>query len=310
MSKRQPNYRLEEHAGGLREFVFGMGIRTVRVFALPNGDKGWVLIDGGLCGHLNEILEGDDLPGHVDGIVITHADADHIGGVAEAKESFRDCEVICHELDRAWCENHDQLVAERYGCARAEYGFAYPEEVREAMRTACGDDFRVTRTVAAGSSLAIGGKSWRVLHLPGHSPGHIGLWQEKERVLIGGDAVLGYGPPDVKGAASMPPTHQFIREYLSTLQFLAQLPVEQAYFAHWEPLNADGLRQLIRESHAVVARDLAWLLEGPAGSMSFEQLLDGMNDTFACWDESERAHYQYALVGYLDYLREHGVAII
>ncbi|WP_309384361.1 MBL fold metallo-hydrolase [Cerasicoccus frondis] len=298
---------LVEDTLGLRCFTFPMGVRTVRFFAMKDGPEQWTLIDCGLPGHVTSVLDEGQLPGRITRVILTHADADHIGGVAELLARFPNCEVCCHPLDCVWCANHDLLVRERYGCARKQYGFGYLIEIQDAFRAACGDDFQISCLLNAGDTLAIGGVVWRVLHLPGHSLGHIGLYSSTDGVLLGGDAVLGDGPPDASGAPSMPPTHQFIRDYLSTLCLLEALPIQHALFAHWPAMNAEALREFIQTSRRVVARHLAWLVNRLNAPASFEELLEELNARESCWAESENAHFQYALVGYLDYLREHGI---
>lgn len=306
MPELENSFQVDEQVG-VRCFTFPMGVRSVRFFALPDGDDAWTLVDCGLPGHVTEVLDAGDLKGRISRVIITHADADHLGSVAEILQRFPECKVLCHPLDRAWCEDHDLMVSERYGCAAVPYGYAYPEEVQAALRGASGHDFSVTNLVDAGDILRIGDKTWQVLHLPGHSPGHIGLYSSTDGVLLGGDAVLGDGPPDASGAPSMPPTHQFIRDYLSTLCLLEALPIQHALFAHWPAMNAEALREFIQRSRRVVARHLAWLVNRLNAPASFEELLEELNARESCWAESENAHFQYALVGYLDYLREHGI---
>jgi hypothetical protein len=50
-----------------------------------------------------------------------------------------------------------------------------------------------TRKVREGDRLDLGDRSFEVLHLPGHSPGSIGLWEEDSGVLFSGDAVYDGG---------------------------------------------------------------------------------------------------------------------
>jgi glyoxylase-like metal-dependent hydrolase (beta-lactamase superfamily II) len=64
-----------------------------------------------------------------------------------------------------------------------------------------------------------------VLHLPGHSPGSIGLWEAKTRTLFSGDAIYD-GPllDEIPGAD--------IPAYVATMQRLRNLPVEVVHGGH------------------------------------------------------------------------------
>jgi len=48
---------------------------------------------------------------------------------------------------------------------------------------------KVDRKLAGDETLEIGGMTWELLHVPGHSPGGIALYNPTEKVLIPGDVV-------------------------------------------------------------------------------------------------------------------------
>jgi glyoxylase-like metal-dependent hydrolase (beta-lactamase superfamily II) len=48
--------------------------------------------------------------------------------------------------------------------------------------------YRVDRLLGEGEVLSAGGGEWLVLHTPGHTLGHISLWQAEARLLLAGDA--------------------------------------------------------------------------------------------------------------------------
>ena len=49
--------------------------------------------------------------------------------------------------------------------------------------------FKVDRKLKGGETLDIGGLSWEVLHIPGHSAGSVALYDRVQKVLIPGDVV-------------------------------------------------------------------------------------------------------------------------
>ena len=64
----------------------------------------------------------------------------------------------------------------------------------------------------------LGNRSFQVLHLPGHSPGSIGLWEEDSGTLFSGDAI--YDGPLLDGLEDSD-----IDDYLLTMERLQDLPV-------------------------------------------------------------------------------------
>jgi glyoxylase-like metal-dependent hydrolase (beta-lactamase superfamily II) len=55
---------------------------------------------------------------------------------------------------------------------------------------------QATTRLHGGEQFSAGGRTWQVLHTPGHSPGHICLWSAQDRLLCSGDHLLkGISPP-------------------------------------------------------------------------------------------------------------------
>ncbi len=297
----------EELRDGLWRLNEPLGSRLLSYYALRQ-DGGWLLWDAGLPGSITGRLDTGTWGGAVTGLIVSHADADHLGDAARLRERFPELSIRCHPADRAWIEDHDLLTAERYDHARSRYGYAYPDELLTALRGVCGDDFRVDATLDDGDTVDAAGVAWRVMHAPGHSPGHLCLWCEATGVLLLSDAALGRGAPDAAGRPSMPPTHQHVAPYLDTLDRLAALPVTTALPAHWEPLDGETFQRFIRESREVVYRDLATVEEAVrrGEATTFSGLMSVLNGRWSTWPESEDGHYFYALAGYLEHLEAAG----
>ena len=295
-------------APGISAFRHHLGKRFVQFYALQDAN-GLVLFDTALPGMVTQwiersILEAPSLA------IISHADADHLGDTAGLRQRFPALRVACHAADRAWIEDHDLLTQARYDGARAAYGLGYPPETLQGLRAACGDNFTVDEVLEDGQTLAIGGRSWQVLHSPGHSLGHLVLWNASDGLLLLSDAVLGLGPPGYDGHPSMPPTHQFIADYLATIERLRKLPVRLALPAHWDFMDGAAFTQFLDESTNCVHRALETIrsacdqqAQTPA---SLLHLLNTSERTQRTWDDEENVHYFYALSGYLDYLTANG----
>jgi glyoxylase-like metal-dependent hydrolase (beta-lactamase superfamily II) len=135
----------------------------------------------------------------------------------------------------------------------------------------------------------------------------VALWSEQKHILLLGDAVLGSGVPGYDGNLSMPPTHQFIADYLRTLDRLDQLKIGIALTGHWNPLDEKEFKNLIANSRECVHRDLSFVQGCVAkGPKTFTELLEAFTQSFRAWPEDASIHYFYALSGYLDYLAAKG----
>lgn len=83
----------------------------------------------------------------------------------------------------------------------------------------------------------LGDRCFEVLHLPGHSPGSIGLWEAASGTLFSGDAV--YGGPLLDGFPESD-----IQDYCRTMQRLLDLPANIVHAGHDPSFGRERLRQL------------------------------------------------------------------
>ena len=87
--------------------------------------------------------------------------------------------------------------------------------------------------------LDLGNRCFEVLHLPGHSPGSIGLWEESTGTLFSGDAV--YDGPLLDTAADSD-----IVDYCATMERLLTLPVTVVHGGHDPSFGRDRLHEIAR----------------------------------------------------------------
>jgi glyoxylase-like metal-dependent hydrolase (beta-lactamase superfamily II) len=177
---------------------------------------GDVLVDAGMGMHGGGIIRA--LSGHqVATHVITHAHADHVGGSSK----------VCDTLGvPAWCGAGD-AAAVRAGKPVA----ASP--VQALFRWKPVD---VARELSEGDKL---GPGFTVLDVPGHSPGQIALWRERDRALICGDVFLNLGFYTTLPGLHEPPglfTVDVTRNRQAARR-LAELKPQLVLFGHGQPLR-------------------------------------------------------------------------
>jgi glyoxylase-like metal-dependent hydrolase (beta-lactamase superfamily II) len=101
----------------------------------------------------------------------------------------------------------------------------------------------LTHVVDEGDLVEIGDFSFEVLHLPGHSPGSIGLLDRSHRILFSGDAVYsGQLVDDLPGADR--------QLYAATMARLSQLDVDLVLGGHNGPITGDAMR-LVAQDYAM-----------------------------------------------------------
>ena len=127
-------------------------------------------------------------------VALTHAHMDHVGGVAALKRALPAAEIILHEADEPLYYGLPQQPA-WLGIPRAEWGrlgFQYEEPPE------------VDRHWRDGETYEVGDLSFKVLHCPGHTPGHVVLFEERERKVFVGDCLFAgsVGRTDLPGGST------------------------------------------------------------------------------------------------------------
>jgi glyoxylase-like metal-dependent hydrolase (beta-lactamase superfamily II) len=177
-------------------------------------------------------------------VVATHAHYDHVGGFHE----FEDRLIHTAEAAKAAAGN----AASLYGIGKEDAllesiraaGYDVPPELFTAVPSSGYDprSYQVlpapaTRMVEEGDMLDTGDRQFEVLHLPGHSPGSIGLWEAKTGILFSGDAIYD-GPllDELPGSD--------ILVYVATMKRLRELPVSVVHAGHDPSFGRGRLREL------------------------------------------------------------------
>ncbi len=202
---------------------------------LVRGSSSHLLVDTGLgVGSLAAELAGAGLLDRPVVAVATHSHFDHFGGLAEfgVRAAHRDDGEFIQTAG-----DYVTLVASTYPADLvAEFAAAdllVPDLLVDALPAAGFDlaSFRtpaagITRWLADGDVLDLGGRSLEVLHTPGHSPGSICLWEAASGTLLSGD-VLVDGEPLLDQLPRSSPA-----DFASSLRRLAGLPLAAVCGGH------------------------------------------------------------------------------
>ncbi|MEM9330575.1 MAG: MBL fold metallo-hydrolase [Pseudomonadota bacterium] len=94
-----------------------------------------------------------------------------------------------------------------------------------------------------GDIIDLGDKAYQILHLPGHSPGSIGLWDVKEKVLFSGDALY-------NGELLDTLYHSNRETYAKTLRRIETLGVEVFHAGHFPSFGKETMQDLIKRYFA------------------------------------------------------------
>jgi len=174
--------------------------------------------------------------------VATHTHADHVGSLHEFAER------LCHPAEAPLLErpipvslrtsDYPPEVLDPYRAAGHRFGDVLVEPLPDghALVYAC-PAAPATGLLRESDVVDLGDRAFEVLHLPGHSPGSIGLWEAATGTLFSGDAIYD-GPllDQLEGSN--------IEHYIDTLQRLRGLPVAVVHGGHEPSFGRDRLVEL------------------------------------------------------------------
>ncbi len=251
------------------------------LFAIPD-DTGFSIIDVGCGGssgasHLFGGLRywGLDLK-ELHTVVITHAHPDHMGAMKAILKEVSP-RVLVHHLDVASARDPVKLLESfdvelSHQCWASSDGLDsyadfdllnYFEQQGCPMNRA--ED---AEGIAEGDVLTLGPCAFEVVHTPGHSPGHISLFEKSTGVLLAGD-VLGSNP------TWYTPTSGGVVGYLESLDKLEALESKMVLPSHGpvidEPLRAVAtIRDKLLERDSILKDQL---IDGPKSFLELNKLL-------------------------------------
>lgn len=174
--------------------------------------------------------------------VATHIHYDHVGCLHEFDQR------LMHSLEAPRMADYDEFMWLRKTDFPAEWQDALVEEgfdeylVNAVPEGFSIDDYRITsttptRTLDERDAVDLGDRHFEVLHLPGHSPGSLGLWEAATGTLFSGDAIYDGQLLDELEDSSIP-------DYIETMKRLKELPVAVVHGGHEPSFGRERLMEI------------------------------------------------------------------
>jgi len=183
---------------------------------------------------------------------ITHLHADHLGLVGNIAPETSN--VYFSEKEAAltiqWSTMAEKRIQELF-TYYLSHGFP-EEELREAVENHPGFRYRPKRlpefcVMREGDTIAVGKYLFECIETPGHSPGHMCLYEATEKILVSGDHILYDITPNI---TCWPNFENPLKEYLGSLEKIYGLDVNLVLPGHRSIMN-DHKRRIteLRDHH-------------------------------------------------------------
>lgn len=300
-----------EIADGIHRIQTPLGNRFNCVYLLV-GTRTALLFDTAIgpavTSHVEPYLASLGLePGQLRYVVNSHCDWDHHGGNGAVRDLAPGAALCCHELDRPLIEDADLLFAQRYDELAAD-GIAEPASTRPFVSAS-------TRQVPMDVGLSGGerfclGSGWAVelLHTPGHSRGHVSIYDPRSRCAVVGDAVLGNAVLLADGTPAFPPTYRYLDTYLATVQRFQAMAPDLLLTAHYPVYRGPDAAEFLGETRAFADRVEAALLgELSAAPVTMRELTERLGARLGDWPREADQFLSQPLQGHLERLERYGL---
>jgi glyoxylase-like metal-dependent hydrolase (beta-lactamase superfamily II) len=161
----------------------------------------------------------------------THCHFDHWGGLYEFEERLgHSLEAEVYAVPTGAATVADRYISETSFTRLPHIGY---EPLKYSVRPA-----PLTREVGVGDVIDLGDRVVSVVHLPGHSPGQIGIWEKATGALFTGDAIYDGRLIDGEYARGL-------EEYLETMRRLREFPVNIVHGGHCASFGRARMIELI-----------------------------------------------------------------
>jgi glyoxylase-like metal-dependent hydrolase (beta-lactamase superfamily II) len=209
----------------------------INSFAFTDSDGSVTLVDCGLKRAPARIVAGlADIgkhPGDVTRIILTHAHPDHAGGAGALLDATGVAGVDAHESDAEYL---------RQGLAPPRDTSTTSGRIFERLPTSGFSPIPVASELKDGDLIPVAG-GIRVVHTPGHTPGHVSLLHEASGVLITGDSIFNIASRRTWPLAAFCTS---FAQSKATAAILADLEYGVAAFTHGPEIR-DHARERIRQ---------------------------------------------------------------
>jgi glyoxylase-like metal-dependent hydrolase (beta-lactamase superfamily II) len=254
--------------------LFCYTVQIVNVILVGNrATKDFVLVDAGMPYSADEIItvteERFGANSRPLAIILTHGHFDHVGAIVDLVKHW-DVSVYAHELELPFLNG--------------EKSYPEPDPTVEGGMVAKLSAFFPNKPINLASKIEKlspdgsipGMPDYRWIHTPGHSPGHVSFFREKDRTLIAGDAFITvkqdslYQVLTQKQEINGPPRY-FTTDWIAAKESVQKLEALKPSFAvtgHGLPMSGEllssSLAELVRNFDQIAIPDYGKYVDKPS----------------------------------------------
>ncbi len=268
--------------------------------------KGFLLIDSGWntdmafsALHNALIKSGHDFQS-IKHIVITHVHPDHYGMAGRIKE-LSGATLAMHHIEKEYIEpRYVNTAPLLHQTDRMMINNGVPENEMEELRDASLDVLNYVvptqpdKILHDGDMINAGAFKFQVIWTPGHSSGHICLYEPHRKLLFAGDHILPKITPNI--SVNPQSIENPLGRYLQSLEEIKKLDVEMAFPGHDEPFHNLNMRinEITHHHHLRNLEILETIMLSPRSAYSIAKEITWGNNGGG-WEDLPPFHKRMAI---------------
>jgi glyoxylase-like metal-dependent hydrolase (beta-lactamase superfamily II)/predicted ester cyclase len=224
----------EQIADGVWIVRGGFPLRTMNVYLIED-EGGVTVFDAGIKDMVVPIRTAAARLGGIRRVVLGHADGDHRGAAPGLGAP-----VYCHPAEREAAESPSPFRPYFHLDLLGPHGRLLLPRLLPVWD---GGPVQIAGTVSEGEEIA----GFRVIDLPGHAPGLIGLFRDRDRLALVSDCFYTVDPQTGlkrPPAVAHPAFNISTKQAAGSIRKLAALNPSAAWAGHGDPVTADVVGQL------------------------------------------------------------------
>jgi hydroxyacylglutathione hydrolase len=228
LGRRMAGRGPEQIAEGVWIVRGGFPLKTMNVYLVRDGD-GVLVFDAGIEAMTGAIAAAGAQLGGITKVVLGHGHPDHRGAAPGLGVP-----VWCHADDKADAESDGGMHYVDFSKLDFPARYVMPR----MLKMWDGGPVEIDRTVEEGDEIA----GFRVVHLPCHAPGLIGLWRDVDRLALTSDCFYTLDPQTGrKGGPRLPHAAFNVdgEQARASIRKLAAMAPAAAWPGHADPLTGD-----------------------------------------------------------------------
>lgn len=214
----------------------GFPMKTMNVYLIED-DGGVTVFDAGIKAMAGGIASAGAQMGGIKRVVLGHGHGDHRGAAPGLSAP-----VFCHPDEVADAEGDGGEHYFDLSKLRRRYARVLMPRL---LRVWDGGPVKIEGTVSEGDDIA----GFKVVHLPGHAPGLIGLWRESDRLALVSDTTYTLDPETGRHGPPRVPHPAFNKDTelaRASIRKLAAMEPAAVWPGHADPVKGDVRAQLER----------------------------------------------------------------